>query len=97
VSFVATIVIHEAVTKLDALDMIATVAGSQIQNADSAHPFIVLASGSRVEIDVPKFGEAPPMAVDVSSDVSAERARLDATAVQDFLQESAQWKVLQDW
>ena len=96
-SFVATIVIHEAVTKLDALQMIATVSGALIQESGSAHPFIVLASGSRVDIDVPKFGEAPPMAVDVSSDVSADLARRDAIAVQILLQETARWTVLQDW
>lgn len=96
-SFVATIVIHEAITKLDTLAMIATVSAGRIQDAHSAHPVVVLASGSRVEIDVPKFGEAPPMAVDVRSDVCAERARHDATAVQTLLLESAGWKVLQDW
>ncbi len=96
-SFVATIVIHEAITKLDALNMIATVSGTRITDSGSANPIVVLSSGSRVEIDVPKFGEAPPMAVDVWSDVSAEHARRDALQMQSLLQKSAGWKVLQDW
>jgi len=96
-SFVATIVIHEAITKLDALAVIATAEGARMMDANSANPVVVLASGSRVGVDVPKFGEAPPMAVDVFSDVSADRARGDATAIQNFLQTSSRWKVLQDW
>ena len=96
-SFVATIVIHEAITKLDALSMIAKVVGERLENSDSADPLIVLASGSRVQIDVPKFCEAPPMAVDVWSAESVETARIDATRVRDLLQESTAWQVLQDW
>lgn len=96
-SFVATIVIHEAITKLEALATIAEVVGAHIQNPDSAQPVIVMASGSRVRIDVPKFGEAPPMAVDVCSGTSTETARIDATYVCERLEQSTTWKVLQDW
>jgi hypothetical protein len=97
VSFVATLVIHEAITKREALATIAKVLGTHIQNSDSAQPVIELPSGSRVQIDVPKFGEAPPMAVDVCSSENADTARIDASRIYERLQQSTAWRVLQDW
>lgn len=96
-SFVATIVVHEAITKRAALELVAAVTGTLVQGQNSANAFVMLPEGSRVDIDVPKFGEAPPMAIDVSSDLSVACARADAADLQALLEETAQWAIVKNW
>jgi hypothetical protein len=96
-SFIATIVVHEAITKREALERVAVVAGTFVQEQNSAEPFVALPDGSRVNIEVPKFGEAPPMAIDVSSTVSIARARVDAAGLQALLEEATQWSIVKNW
>jgi len=56
--YLATIVVQAHVTKPDALRLIAQAAGSTVKDAGTAHPFVPLVGGGRVEVEIPKFGEA---------------------------------------
>ena len=87
----ATIVAQAHVTKPDALRLIAEAAGSTVQDAATAHPFVPLVGGGRVEVEIPKFGEAPPLAIDVFSPHSVEQARMSALALQAALVRVTDW------
>jgi hypothetical protein len=87
----ATIVVQAHVTKPDALRVIAQAAGSTVQDAATAHPFVPLVGGGRVEVEIPKFGEAPPLAIDVFSPQSEEQARGSALALQAALATVTDW------
>jgi hypothetical protein len=89
--FSATIVAQTHVTKPDALRLIAQAAGSTVQDAGTAHPFVPLVGGGRVEVEIPKFGEAPPLAIDVFSPHSDEQARASALALQAALVTVTDW------
>ncbi|MBD7956242.1 hypothetical protein H9651_01145 [Microbacterium sp. Sa4CUA7] len=73
--FAATLVVNMPVTKLDALDVIAYVADAEIEYAGTADPRVPLAPGAWAEVQIPKFADPPPLAIDVCSDVSAEHAQ----------------------
>lgn len=72
--FVVTVVVDMAVTKLDALDVIAFVSDGDVAHAGSAHPRVPLAPGVWAEVQIPKFADPPPLAIDVCSDTSLEAA-----------------------
>ncbi|TFC94648.1 MULTISPECIES: hypothetical protein [Cryobacterium] len=87
----ATIVVQAHVTKPDALRMIAQAAGSTVHDAATARPFVPLVGGGRVEVEIPKFGEAPPLAIDVFSPHSDEQARVSALTLQAALVTVTDW------
>lgn len=76
--FVVTIVVQMAVTKLDALDVVAFVSDGEILHAGTAHPRVPLAPNVWAEVQIPRFADPPPLAVDVCSDASLELARREA-------------------
>lgn len=73
--FVVTLVVDLPIAKLDALDVIAFVADAEIQNAGTAYPRVGLAPNVWAEVQIPKFADPPPLAVDVCSDVSLEASQ----------------------
>ena len=73
--FLATIVCDVAITKRDALELVAGLCGVSIQDPDSTSPFVVTDPESRAQIEIPKFGEPPPLAIDIWSSKSVEHAR----------------------
>lgn len=75
--FVVTLVVDMPVTKIDALDVIAFAADSAVEHAGTAFPRVGLAPNVWAEVQIPKFADPPPFAIDVCSDVS-----IDAAAVQ---------------
>ncbi|HSP52715.1 MAG TPA: hypothetical protein VLO00_07455 [Cryobacterium sp.] len=87
----ATIVAQAHVTKPDALRLIAAAAGSTVQDAGTAHPFVPLVGGGRVEVEIPKFGEAPPLAIDVYSPHGASQALASALSLQAALAGVTDW------
>ena len=89
----ATIVVAHAVTKLEALAIIAALVGSAVDGAGTPTPRIALAEGVWAQIDIPKFGEPPPLAVDVWSAQGAAEARRHALALAALLRERAGWSV----
>ncbi|MCS5717899.1 hypothetical protein N1027_07095 [Herbiconiux sp. CPCC 205763] len=97
VEYCATLVVREAVTKLDALVVVALAVDRPIHGAGTAHPFIELESGARVEVEIPKFGEPPPLAVDVYSHLGFEHAAMSALALLGRLEESTAWMVKPDF
>lgn len=73
--YVVTLVVPLPVTKLDALDVIAFAADAEIEYAGTAYPRVGLAPGAWAEVQIPKFADPPPIAIDVCSDVSLAYAR----------------------
>lgn len=81
--FVLPLVVDIAVSKLDALDVIAFVCDGAVEHAGTAYPRVGLAANAWAEVEIPKFGDPPPLVIDVCSDASlalprAERDRLAA-------------------
>lgn len=94
---VATLVVQLAVTKLDALAVISLAVDSPVLAAGSARPRIELDGGAWAEVDIPKFGEPPPLAIDVRSPLGLDHARLSALALAAALEREAGWVVHPDF
>lgn len=90
--FVTTLVVDLPIAKLDALDVIAFVADSAVEAARTAFPRVPLEPGAWAEVQIPRFGDPPPFAVDVCSDASAELSRTAAARLAEAL-ERVGWSV----
>src|ERR671912_356791 len=91
--YCATLVVDEAITKPDALAAVARAIAGSVQRAGSAEPFVALNGGDWAEVEIPKFGEAPPLAIDVFSADSREHAEASALALLDRLIAATAWRV----
>ncbi|HEX5858492.1 MAG TPA: hypothetical protein VFY91_10345 [Microbacterium sp.] len=89
----ATLVVGDAVTKLAALAVLALAVDAPVQNAGTARPFIRLSSDAWAEIEIPKFGEPPPLAIDVYSSAGLADARREALSVAAALSQNTAWTV----
>ncbi|MFG6501912.1 hypothetical protein [Microbacterium sp. P05] len=76
--FVVTLVVDMPVTKIDALDVIAFAADAAVENAGTAWPRVPLAPNAWAEVQIPRFADPPPIAIDVCSDASLETAEREA-------------------
>lgn len=76
--FVVTLVIDLPITKPDALETIAFACDGVVEGPRTAHPRVSLAPGAWAEVQIPKFADPPPLAVDVCSDESVGTARAAA-------------------
>lgn len=90
---VATIVADIHATKPEALAVIAATLDAPVQGAHTAAPFVGLPHGGRVEVEIPKFGEAPPLAIDVYDPRGAAEARAAAAALLASLTDVVGWPV----
>jgi hypothetical protein len=90
--FVVTLVVNMPITKLDALDVVAFAADSTVDNAGTAFPRVSLAPHVWAEVQIPKFADPPPIAIDVCSDVSREFALQHARRLAVAL-EAMEWTV----
>ncbi|GAA1465100.1 hypothetical protein [Microbacterium thalassium] len=90
---VATIVAADAVDKLVALDTIATAVGSRIVGAGTPTPTVPLADGVWAQIEIPKFGEPPPLAIDVHATAGLDAARAHARTLADTLANATPWSL----
>ncbi len=90
--FVTTLVVDMAITKLDALEVIAFVADGAVEHAGTAHPRVPLEPHVWAEVQIPRFADPPPLAVDVCSDASAARAERAARRLRTAL-ERVGWRV----
>lgn len=88
----ATIIVVAAVTKPEALSAISQVVGRPVQGS-AAHPFVALPDGGRVTVEVPKFGEAPPLAIDVTDPRSDSDARAAAETLLASLGDATGWAI----
>lgn len=90
--FVVTLVVDMPVTKLDALDVIAFVADGSVQHPGTANPRVSLAPHVWAEVQIPKFADPPPLAIDVCTDVSRAHAMRHAQQLAAAL-ERLEWRV----
>jgi hypothetical protein len=88
---VATIVAADAVDKLDALAVISRTLGAPVRGGGTASPTIALADGLWIQIDIPKFGEPPPLAIDVHAVAGPAAARREALELMRRLAEATDW------
>lgn len=72
--FVVTLVVDLPITKPDALEVIAFVADADVERRGTAHPRVGLAPDVWAEVQIPRFADPPPVAIDVCSDASIEAA-----------------------
>lgn len=93
----ATIVVRSPVTKIDALAIVALAVDSPVREARTMRPYVELAGGARAEIEIPKFGEPPPLAIDVYSTVSHDHAALEALSLMARLEEHTGWSIRPDF
>ena len=89
----ATLVVHEAITKLEALDAMAETLRVPIQRPATSRPFVVVGQDSWAEVEIPKFGEAPPLSIDVYSANSAADAEARALALMALLAAAKGWAI----
>lgn len=100
--YCATIVVMSAVTKLDALAIVALAVDRPVERQRTMRPFVVIdgdgyQSGAWVEIEIPKFGEPPPLAIDVYSSISDDHARLQALTLMARLEQYTGWGIRPDF
>ncbi|NYF17637.1 hypothetical protein HDC37_002482 [Microbacterium sp. AK009] len=91
---VATLVAADAVDKLAALAIIARATGSTVVGGGTARPRIPLRDGVWIEIEIPKFGEPPPLAIDVHASEGQAAARSEAIALRDVLRRVTDWSII---
>jgi predicted glutamine amidotransferase len=94
---VATLVVQVAVNKVDALAVISLAVDSAVLAAGSARPRVELDGGAWAEVDIPKFGEPPPLAIDVRSPLGLDHAQLSALGLAAALEHEAGWSVYPDF
>lgn len=87
----ATIVADIHATSPDALQAIAAALNSEVSDAHTAHAFVALPEGGRVEVDTPKFGEAPPLAIDVYDPRGDSEAHAAAQTLLETLTTTTGW------
>lgn len=90
--FVVTLVVDLPIAKLDALEVIAFVSDGHVDNAGTAWPRVSVAANAWAEVQIPRFGDPPPLAVDVCSDASLQDARAAADVLWAAL-ENVGWTV----
>ena len=73
-----TLVVDIPITKPDALDVIAFVSDGVVENARTVSPRVSLGPNAWAEVQIPRFADPPPVAVDVCSDASVAIARAAA-------------------
>ncbi len=95
--FCATLVVRNAVTKIDALAIVSLAVDRPVSGAGTTRPFIELDGGARVEIEIPRFGEPPPLALDVYSTLSHDHAALSALALLATLESATAWTITPDF
>jgi hypothetical protein len=88
---VATIVANIHATKPEALGVIAAALDSAVNGAHTAHAWIDLPHHGRVEVEIPKFGEAPPLAIDVYDPRGEAEARAAAQSLLEVLVAATSW------
>ncbi|MDQ1122437.1 hypothetical protein [Microbacterium trichothecenolyticum] len=81
-----TLVVNMPITKIDALDVIAFASDGGIEDAGTAQPRVWLAPHAWAEVEIPKFADPPPFAIDVYSDVSGALAWAQARRLAEALE-----------
>lgn len=90
-SAVATLVAANAIDKLAALTVISLAVDMPIRDAATSRPHILLTDGVWVQIDIPKFGEPPPVAIDVHAAAGLALAQRQALELLQVLRAATVW------
>lgn len=90
----ATLVAADAVDKLAALATISRIVAAPVSGAGTAAPKIPLADGVWVQIEIPKFGEPPPLAIDVHAAAGSPVAREHAERLLALLSDHTPWDLV---
>ena len=80
-----TLVVDLPITKLDALEVIAFVSDGVVENPGTAFPRVHVGKNAWAEVQIPRFADPPPVAIDVCSDASLEVAHVEAARLADAL------------
>lgn len=94
---VATLVVPVALSRIDALAVIALAVDGHVEGVGTADSFVPLADGARAYVEIPRFGDPPPFAIDVESDAGPEAARAAALALEVALRAATPWAVRRDF
>jgi hypothetical protein len=97
VLYCASIVVMSAVNKLDALAIVALATDSVVEGQQTPRPWIPLGNNAWIEIEIPKFGEPPPLAIDVYSELSDDHAQLSALTLIATLEANTPWRAKPDF
>lgn len=95
--YAATLVVPVALSRVDALAVVALTRDTPVEGVGTPRPRVTLAPGAWVEVEIPKFGDPPPVALDVYSTVSDEQARLEALRLAADLERAAGWRIHPDF
>ena len=76
-----TLVVNLPITKPDALDVIAFACDGEVTGVGTAHPRVRIAANEWAEVEMPKFADPPPLAIDVHSTVGQGAARAAASTL----------------
>lgn len=90
---VATLVIYDKVTKLDVLEAVARVCSAEVAQPGTAGAHVPLTDTSWLEVEVPKFGEDGPLAIDVVSQGLSDEALKFAAQIRDSLIRDMGWNI----
>jgi hypothetical protein len=88
-----SLVVDAAITRLEALDAIVAAVGTELVDPGTSYTTVPLPGGAVATVDIPKFGEAPPLAIDVSDARGLAEARGAADALLPVLAESTGWSI----
>ncbi|MFD1712948.1 hypothetical protein ACFSBZ_00540 [Amnibacterium flavum] len=89
----ATLVVNATLSRIDALASVALAIDSRVVTPGTADAHVLLPRGERAYIEIPRFGEPPPLAIDIISDVSVEEARVAALELMIALTNSTPWEI----
>lgn len=89
----ATLVVNATLSRIDALASVALAVDSLVVGAGTSEAHVVLARGERAYVEIPKFGDPPPLAIDIVSDVGVAEARTAALELQIALGNTTPWEI----
>jgi hypothetical protein len=92
-TFTVSLVVDAAVTRLEALDAIAAAVGTSLVDPGTSYTTVPLSGGAWATVDIPKFGEAPPLAIDISDERSAAEAQAAADGLLPVLAAATGWSI----
>ncbi|MGX5680149.1 hypothetical protein [Schumannella luteola] len=95
--YAATLVASAALSRVDALAVVALARDTHVEGAGTPRPRVALGGGAWVEVEIPKFGDPPPVALDVYSNRSDDHARLEALRLAADLERVAGWSIDPDF
>ena len=91
-SSTVSLIVDAAITRLEALDAVARAAHATVSDPGTSSAHVMLAEGAVAVVEIPKFGEAPPLAIDVTAAGEAE-ARTAADRLLAELHLATEWSI----